>query len=861
MALSLPAPKELKRGDDFEKWLESVETYMQAVNVTKDAQKKSIVLHLLGADMQEIYKNLPRVDGGDNYATMKKNLTEYYKPTVNPVVERHLFNAMKYKNEEVSEYVAKLRNQARKCNFPGNSTDECIRDKLVATCPSMKVKETMLKAKNLTLNMAIEIWITHEHVRKEANRINDCSENELKLSKEDELEEEVHKVKWKNCMGTDNKKKNFGSSSSKKCYRCGRTNHLVNTCRVPSTIKCNICGKKGHMKVMCRILEKKNFKNRTNAINEDEENIQDNNLCVLNVMKVNKAIKVSMLIEDEKVEFILDTGCPVTILSEKMGMKICKNKMKKSNVNLSSYTGHKIDVLGEATVNVKYENYNQPMTVYIIKGNAPSLLGRDWLQEIRINWEDMLMKVQEKNNDKLVLEDILKENEEIFRDELGTMKEREATLVLKPGATPQYRPARPVPYNLLDTVEQELNQWEKMDIIKKVKVDETTPKYATPLVVVPKPNGKVRLCGDFKVSLNPHLIVDEHPLPKTEDILATIGPVEYVSVIDLSQAYLQLPLDKESQDLCVLNTHRGLYRMKRLPYGVASAPAIFQREMDHLFQGMEGVKCLLDDLIIAGRTKEEALSRLQKVLRIIKTTGLRLKKEKCKFMQTEVNYLGIKFGKEGIKTSKEKVKPIIDADRPENVKDLRSFLGAVTFYSKFIKNLSKMLNPLNKLLKKDAEWKWTTECEESFANVKKALMETPILAPYDPKQDITLITDASPTGLGAVLVTGKDEKPIMYVSRSLTDCEKKYSQIEREGLCIMFAIERLRNFLLGRKFKLITDNKPLSAIITKTLPATASSRLQRWAVKLAEFNFEVVVRRSEQIPVADWLSRLTSKKR
>ena len=260
MALSLPAPKELKRGDDFEKWLESVETYMQAVNVTKDAQKKSIVLHLLGADMQEIYKNLPRVDGGDNYATMKKNLTEYYKPTVNPVVERHLFNAMKYKNEEVSEYVAKLRNQARKCNFPGNSTDECIRDKLVATCPSMKVKETMLKAKNLTLNMAIDIWITHEHVRKEANRINDCSENELKLSKEDELEEEVHKVKWKNCMGTDNKKKNFGSSSSKKCYRCGRTNHLVNTCRVPSTIKCNNCGKKGHMKVKCRILEKKNFK-------------------------------------------------------------------------------------------------------------------------------------------------------------------------------------------------------------------------------------------------------------------------------------------------------------------------------------------------------------------------------------------------------------------------------------------------------------------------------------------------------------------------------------------------------------------------------------------------------------------------
>ena len=152
------------------------------------------------------------------------------------------------------------------------------------------------------------------------------------------------------------------------------------------------------------------------------------------------------------------------------------------------------------------------------------------------------------------------------------------------------------------------------------------------------------------------------------------------------------------------------------------------------------------------------------------------------------------------------------------------------FLQQIHQELIKNAKSIKEATEKNAEWKWTTECEENLANVKKALIETHISAPYDPKQDITLITDASPTGLGAVLVVGKYEKPIMYVSRSLTDCEKKYSQIEREGLCIMFAVERLRNFLLGRKFKLITDNKPLSAIITKTLPATASSRLLRWAV-------------------------------
>ena len=161
-----------------------------------------------------------------------------------------------------------------------------------------------------------------------------------------------------------------------------------------------------------------------------------------------------------------------------------------------------------------------------------------------------------------------------------------------------------------------------------------------------------------------------------------------------------------------------------------------------------------------------------------------------------------------------------------------------------MQNLSSTLFPLNQLLRKDVEWNWSKDCGRAFEKVKKLLTGDLILANFDPNENHTLITDASPTGLGAVLCQGKDEKPVMYVSRSLAVHERKYSQIEREGLCIIFAFERLRHFLLGKRFKLVTDNKSLSSIVAAKLPALAASRVQRWMLKLAEFDFDVEVRRS-----------------
>ena len=858
MALALPPPKAMESGEDFEKWLESVEMYMGAMGISNAPQKKSIVLHLLGSHVQSIFKNLPDVELQGEYNIMKAKLKCYYKPRVNTVVERHLFNTLKFEDETVPGFVAKLRNQANKCEYPDAEVDNFIRDRLLVECPSRKVKERMLREDQLTLDKAVKIWLTDVQVKEQALKM------EPDACRESKVETSVNKIdlkdkfKLKNRQSQMDTKKSYGNNS-RQCYRCGNPNHMLNQCKVPSSVVCHNCSKKGHLRAACKAKQNtsgSDHKNDNQKVSLVEDNAVDESYCVFSMInRKSSPYKVVMDVNKVPIEFILDTGSPVTIVPEHIGEQICNiTDLKLPIHDLKCYSGMQINILGMVEVEVKYGNTILSLSVYVAKGHGPPLLGREWLEKIKIDWRNMISNVNLKS--KFSLNEILDRHKSLFDGKLGTLKGRNADLTLKSNYIPTFRKARPVPYNLLEPVERELERWENLNIIEPLKREEPTPSWATPLVVVPKPDNNVRLCGDFRVTLNPNLIIDDHPLPRIEDMLATIGPVSHISVIDLSQAYLQMKLSNESKKLCYINTHKGIYKMLRLPYGVASAPSIFQREMDHLLKGVPGVKCLLDDVLISAKSEESALERLNMVLEIMESNGLKLKREKCKFMVNEVKYLGVIIGSNGIKADKQKLQPVLDAPRPNNVKELRTFLGAVTFYSKFLKNLSQTSSCLNALLKKGIEWKWDNECESSFLKIKSMLTSSPILDHYDPKLPLTLVTDAGPEGLGAVLCQGELEKPVMFVSRSLSTSEKNYSQIDRECLCIIFAFERLRQFLLGRKFKLVTDNKPLSSIISGNLPALAASRIQRWVLKLCEYNYTVEVRRSEQIPVADWLSRL-----
>ena len=251
---------------------------------------------------------------------------------------------------------------------------------------------------------------------------------------------------------------------------------------------------------------------------------------------------------------------------------------------------------------------------------------------------------------------------------------------------------------------------EQSGVIEKVNYSD----WATPVVPVPKPDGSVRLCGDFKVTVNPVLSIDKHPIPKPEDLLTVLTDKKFTK-IDLSQAYQQMILNPTDRKFTTINTHKGLYQYRRLPFGIASAPAIFQQAMENILQGLPRVICDLDNILVTGENEREHLELLEEVFQRLETSGLRLKRAKCSFMQSEVHYLGYCINADGLHTTEEKVKAIRDAPQPQNQQQLRSFLGLVNYYGKFIPGLSTTTHPLNELLRHKVRWEWTKDSREFLA--------------------------------------------------------------------------------------------------------------------------------------------------
>ena len=262
--------------------------------------------------------------------------------------------------------------------------------------------------------------------------------------------------------------------------------------------------------------------------------------------------------------------------------------------------------------------------------------------------------------------------------------------------------------------------------------------------------------------------------------------------MDLSQAYQQLKLDAESQKYLVINTHKGLFRYTRLPFGVSSVPGIFQKAMETLIQGIPHVTVYIDDILITGETEADHLQTLEKVLERLAKAGLRAKKHKCKFMVPSVDYLGYVIDAQGLRPHPDKALAIQQAPTPLNVTQLKSYLGLLSYYGKFLPNLSTLLAPLYKLLGKDIQWEWSSEQEQAFQASKELLTSSKLLVHFNPQLSLLLACDASAYGIGAVLahkMPDGSEQPIGYVSRTLNSAERNYSQLEKEGLSCVFGIK------------------------------------------------------------------------
>jgi transposase InsO family protein len=820
---------------DWEEWEVLFDTYLEVENISDDIKKRNLLITGLGVQPFKTLISIckPKKPTEWSYRELLTKLRSNYARITFASTERiKFFGKRQEAAQSLTHFANHLRDKATTCNFPPDFYEQALITAFVGGLTNDLVRKHLMQRSLETFEETINAAKIMESVTIEGSQTKSDSSDDLIINKINLRDTQMTKLNTKLT-----------------CSSCGSSNHLRSTCRFRN-VTCHKCKKDGHIAKVCRS-SNSSHKNNVNSIYSS----------TLGQITCDRPIQIHLLIEHIKVELQVDTGSPVTLINEQVWIEMGRLKLDPCKINLNSFTGHSIQLKGQKVVDVVYNDQSYKLTIFVINGSGINILGRDWLDSLRLNTKtlndiDSNTSVLSINSEIKILDNLYSKFNDIFKEELGCCKV-EAHLHIKPNVIPRFCKPRSLPFAYRQAVENDLNRLIAEGVLEPVSVS----KWAAPVVVVPKPGGKVRICADLSTGVNQALDINQYPLPKPNELFVALNGGNQFSKIDFSDAYLQVKLDDESKQLMVINTHKGLFRYNRLPFGVASAPSIFQQIMDQMLAGLNGTVCYLDDIIITGKNMEDHLYNLHQVFERITEYGFRVNKNKCSFLQDQVEYLGFIVDKHGVHTSPSKTKAIVEMPKPNNLSQLRSFLGMVNHYGKFISKLTERLKPFYQLLKKDIPWTWTASCEQAFKSIKQILTSPIGLAHYDPTLPLVLAADASNAGVGAVIYhryPDGTEKAIAHASKTLTSTEQNYAQIEKEALALIYGTQKFDQFIRGRKFTLLTDHKPLIAIFgpNKGIPVMSANRLQRWAIRLMGYSYDIEYRSTHNFGQADGLSRL-----
>lgn len=452
----------------------------------------------------------------------------------------------------------------------------------------------------------------------------------------------------------------------------------------------------------------------------------------------------------------------------------------------------------------------------------------------------------------MIDKDFVEKNFSDLFEGLGTF-EKPYKILIKENAKPISHASHRVPHAIREKLKEKLNDLVKKKII--VKADGFT-EWAHNIVIRHKKDKTLRVCLD-PGELNENIIDENFLIPTLDELTAKLKSVRFFSVLDLKDGFWHVKLDAQSQNLCTFATPFGNYKFLRMPFGIKSGPKVFQRKNNEIFGDIENIFIYMDDILILGKTREEHDKALLTVLERARQNKVKFNKDKMKIAVNEVKYLGHVFSEDKITPDSDRIEAIKQMGEPRDKTDLQKFLGVVNYVRQFIVNLAEITAPLRELLKKNVVFNWTATHSEAIKKIKEAIVNAPILVPFDETKDIQIQSDASKHGLGCCIL--QDGKPISFASRTLTDAECRYSQIEKEFLSILFACKKFRFYTYGRKIKIVNDHKPLTSIIKKEIHKIASARLQNMRIKLWNFDIQLEYAPGKTIHIADYLSRYSMK--
>ncbi|XP_063895857.1 uncharacterized protein K02A2.6 isoform X1 [Helicoverpa armigera] len=792
--------------DDWKLYVERLEQYFLVNKIAVELQVPTLIT-VMGADAYELLVNLctPEKPTTKTFAQISDIMGRHLQPKPSELAERYKFRHRKQKDgESISEYTAVLKKMSKTCEF-GSWLEESLRDQLVCGITNEMIRQRLFAESKLGFGRAYQLAVSLEAAEKDAAEVvrhggsATGSETAAAASVPCQAMSAARPARRSDARGVSGVAREtttrtgwrrgvrapaapaparLGERAQQRCQVCG-ANHDTATCKFVRYV-CRVCNRQGHLQRMCpNVVEHCNVDiehsredNGSTSAESDEVIVID--VCKLDVTKC-KPVYIELKVNGKNLKMECDTGSAISCISQEGYRRLFTDLcLEPCNLMLKYYTGETVKPLGVILPMVEYKDTCKRLELFVVENGKTILLGRQWMAELKIqlpivNYECNNMTMFK--NEVFDLHAFSSKYCEVFADGLGRFTGGRVSVHVREGARPVFMRARPLAYALREPVERALAQLQLDGILSPVERSD----WATPIVPVVKKDGNIRICADYKLTLNKVIEVDRYPLPRVEELLFKLKGGEHFSKIDLSQAYAQFELD-DTRKYTVINTHKGLFMYNRLVYGLSSSPGIFQRRLEQLFNDIPQVGVFLDDIIITGFTREDHMRNLCQVFDRLKKYGLRVKREKCVFFAKSINYLGHTISKDGIHTCPDKVKAINKIPPPTNVSELRAFIGMVMYYGKFVKNVSTVLAPLYNLLRAGVKFSWSKECQEAFTKVKRLLGSSDVLMHYTPELPI-ILTRTTYTQSGWPL-TCSDDLIQPYFRRR--------NELYTEGGCLMW---------------------------------------------------------------------------